>query len=198
MEQSDELLVSDRTAWRAWLEVEHARSSGVWLVLAKKRAAAPTLLHYDDALEEALCFGWIDGRVQRRSETSFRRRFTPRRVRSGWSRRNVEIAERLASGGTMHPAGLRQVESARADGRWEAAYAGPATIEVPADLAAALRASPDAQATFELLNSQNRYSILYRLETARRAETRARRLEQFVAMLARRETLYPQRLDADS
>jgi uncharacterized protein YdeI (YjbR/CyaY-like superfamily) len=98
----------------------------------------------------------------------------------------------------MHPAGLRQIELARADGRWEAAYAGAATIEVPADLAAALRARPAARATFELLNSQNRYSILYRLGTARRAETRARRLEQFVAMLERRETLYPQRLDAEA
>jgi len=198
VEQSDELLVGDRAAWRTWLEVEHERSSGVWLVLAKKGAAAPNQLHHDEALEEALCFGWIDARLQRRSETSFRQRFTPRRARSGWSRRNVEIAERLVAEGSMHPAGLRQIELARADGRWEAAYAGAATIEVPADLAAALRARPAARATFELLNSQNRYSILYRLGTARRAETRARRLEQFVAMLERRETLYPQRLDAEA
>jgi len=161
-------------------------------VLAKKGTTEPTSLTYDQALEHALCYGWIDGTIGRRDESTYRQRFTPRRARSRWSRRNVENIERLLSEGKMHEAGLREVERARADGRWEAAYAGSATIEVPDDLAAAIAAVPEAQAAFERLSKQNRYAILYRLQDARREETRRRRIEQFVTMLARGETHHRQ------
>jgi uncharacterized protein YdeI (YjbR/CyaY-like superfamily) len=189
-----ELLLLDAEAWRAWLGAHHADAvDGVWLVLAKKGTVEPTRLTYDDALEEALCHGWIDGQVHRRDEATYRQRFTPRRARSSWSKRNVAHAERLVKEGRMHPAGAAEMERAKADGRWEAAYAGPASIEVPDDLAAALAAEPKAQAMFEKLTSQNRYAVLYRVTTAKRADTRARRIEQFVAMLARGETPYPQK-----
>lgn len=188
----DELLVADAAAWREWLDREHGARSGAWLVLARKGTTEPTGLAYGDALVEALCFGWIDGQVRRRDAGTYRQRFTPRRPRSTWSKRNVELAERLVAEGRMRPAGLAAIERARRDGSWEAAYPGPAGIEVPADLAEALAAAPEAAALFERLSSQNRYAILYRLATARRSETRARRIEQFVAMLARGETIHPQ------
>lgn len=187
-----ELIVADAAAWRAWLERHHASSSGVWLVLARKGAAAPTDLGRDDALDEALCFGWIDGQARSRDETSYLQRFTPRRPRSRWSRRNVEIISRLERQGRMHPAGIAEVAAAKADGRWEAAYAGPATAEVPADLTAALAASPRAAAMFAILTSRNRYAILHRLGAIKRPETRARRIAGFVEMLERGETVYPQ------
>jgi uncharacterized protein YdeI (YjbR/CyaY-like superfamily) len=187
-----ELVVKDAAAWRAWLSEHHGDPDGVWLVLAKKGTEKPTSLTYDQALEEALCHGWIDGQARRRDETTYRQRFTPRRRRSSWSKRNTGHAERLLAEGRMHPAGLAEVERAKADGRWDAAYAGPAAIEVPPDLSKALAAEPKAQAMFERLNSQNRYAILYRITTARRADTRARRIHQFVAMLARGETIHPQ------
>ena len=163
------------------------------LVLAKKGTTEPTSLTYDQALEEALCFGWIDGQARRRDESTYQQRFTHRRPRSSWSKRNVGIAERLLAEGRMHPAGVAEVERAKADGRWAAAYAGSADIEVPPELAAALAAEPRAQAMFEILTSQNRYAVLYRIATAKGADTRARRIDQFVAMLARGETLYPQK-----
>jgi uncharacterized protein YdeI (YjbR/CyaY-like superfamily) len=188
-----ELTVADAPAWREWLSDNHSEAAGVWLVLAKKGTTEPTSLSYDEALEEALCHGWIDGLVRRRDERTFRQRFTPRRARSVWSKRNVAIAQRLAAAGRMHAAGVAEVERARADGRWEAAYAGQASIEMPADLARALDAEPAASAMFATLTSQNRYAILYRIETAKRADTRARRIEQYVAMLTRGETLHPQR-----
>ena len=188
-----ELVVSDAHAWRDWLGQHHGESPGVWLVLAKKGTSQPTSLTYDQALEEALCHGWIDGQVGRRDEATYRQRFTPRRRRSAWSKRNVTIVERLHAEGRMHPAGIEEVERAKADGRWEAAYAGSASIEVPPDLRKALAAEPKAEAMFERLNRQNRYAILYRITTAKRPETRARRIEQFVAMLIRGETIYPQR-----
>jgi len=188
-----ELVVRDAAAWRRWLGEHHAQPHGVWLVLAKKGTTKPTSLTYDQALEEALCYGWIDGQAGRRDEATYRQRFTPRRQRSLWSKRNTERAERLLAEGRMHPAGIAEVERAKADGRWAAAYPGSQEIEVPPELAAALTASPAALATFEALGSQNRYAILYRLRTAKRADTRARLLEGFVAMLARGETIYPQR-----
>jgi uncharacterized protein YdeI (YjbR/CyaY-like superfamily) len=188
-----ELLVADASAWRAWLAEHYGADAGVWLVLAKKGAREPTSLSYDEALEHALCHGWIDGQVKRRDEDTFRQRFTPRRARSAWSKRNVGIVERLTAEGRMHAAGLSAVESAKADGRWEAAYAGQASIAVPDDLAAALAADPRAQAMFELLTSQNRYAVLLRIDNAKRSDTRARRIEQFVAMLARGETVHPQK-----
>ena len=188
-----ELIVRDAAAWREWLANHHANPTGVWLVLAKKGTEKPTSLTYDQALEEALCHGWIDGQAGRRDEATYRQRFTPRRRRSAWSKRNTGIAERLIAEDRMHPAGHAEVERAKADGRWEAAYAGPASMEVPPDLAEALAAEPKAQAMFEALNSQNRYAILYRIATAKRAETRARKIEQFVAMLSRGETVHPQK-----
>lgn len=188
-----ELVVRDAATWRAWLQAHVADSAGVWLVLAKKGTIEPTSLTYDEALEEALCHGWIDGQVRRRDAATYVQRFTPRRARSPWSKRNVEIATRLLSDGRMHERGRAEMERAKADGRWEAAYAGPATIEVPDDLAAALAASPAAQEMFTRLTSQNRYAVLYRITTAKRADTRARRIEQYVGMLARGETPYPQR-----
>lgn len=188
-----ELVVVDAAAWHTWLEEHHESLRGVWLVLARKGTTTPTTLSYDAALEEAVCFGWIDGQLRRRDGSTYCQRFTPRQARSGWSQRNVALAERLMAEGRMRPAGRAQVERARADGRLAAAYAGPATIEVPEDLAAALRSEPDALAMFEALDGANRYAILHRLEVARRPETRARRLTQFVAMLARGETVHPQR-----
>jgi uncharacterized protein YdeI (YjbR/CyaY-like superfamily) len=188
-----ELIVLDPLAWRAWLREHHDDSAGVWLLLAKKGTVQPTSLTYDQALEEALCHGWIDGQVGRRDEATYRQRFTPRRPRSTWSKRNTGIAERLLADGRMHPAGVAELERAKADGRWDAAYAGPAGIEVPPDLAAALDAEPKAQAMFEALTRQNRYAVLYRIATAKRADTRARRIEQFVAMLARGESVHPQK-----
>jgi uncharacterized protein YdeI (YjbR/CyaY-like superfamily) len=188
-----ELTVADVQAWRAWLADHVDDQHGVWLVLAKKGTTDPTSLTYAQALEEALCQGWIDGQVRGRDAATFRQRFTPRRTRSLWSRRNVGLVEQLTKQGRMRPAGLAEVARAQADGRWQAAYAGSATIEIPADLAAALVAQPAAQALFEVLTSQNRYAILHRVTTAVRPETRARRIEQYVGMLARGETIYPQK-----
>ncbi len=188
-----ELVVTDTAAWQAWLADHHGDESGVWLVLAKKGTTEPTSLTYDQALDDALGHGWIDGQVRRRDPSTYSQRFTPRRATSAWSKRNVAIVERLLAEDRMHAAGLAEVQRARSDGRWEAAYTGPATIEVPADLTAALVRAPSAQAMFETLTSQNRYAILYRLHTAKRADTRARRLEQYVAMLARGDTIHPQR-----
>ncbi len=191
MPEPDELIVADAAGWRAYLEATDA--DGVWLVLAKKGTTEPTRLSYFEALEEALCFGWIDGQVRRRDEHSYRQRFTPRRARSVWSQRNVAHAERLLAAGRMAPGGLVAIERAKADGRWAAAYAGQATIEVPAELADALASHPKAAATFETLSSQNRYAILHRIALAKRPETRTRRIGQFVAMLARGETIHPQK-----
>lgn len=162
------------------------------LVLAKKGTTSPTSLTYDEALDEAICFGWIDGQVRRRDERTYLQRFTPRRARSRWSKRNTTLAERLTGDGRMHPSGLAEVERAKADGRWEAAYAGPATARVPDDLAAALAAEPMAKAMFGQLTAQNRYAILHRIEAVKRPETRARKIAEFVAMLKRGETVHPQ------
>jgi uncharacterized protein YdeI (YjbR/CyaY-like superfamily) len=164
----------------------------VWLVLAKKGTTHPTTLSYDEALEEAICFGWIDGQLGRRDAATFRRRFTPRKARSSWSQRNVAIVEKLTAAGRMQPPGGDEVRKAKGDARWEAAYAGQAVIEIPEDLANALNDNPQARAVFEQLTSSNRYSVLYRIASARRADTRARRIEQFVAMLSRGETTHPQ------
>lgn len=192
MSDTPELLVADDGAWRAWLDASHATSSGVRLVLAKKGITEPTRLTYDDALPVALCYGWIDGHLTRRDDATYRVRFTPRRARSTWSRRNVETAERLIADGLMQPPGLAEVERARADGRWDRAYDGSASIDVPDDLRDALAASPAAQAMWDVLTRTNRYSVLYRVHQAKRAETRARRITQYVEMLARGETPYPQ------
>lgn len=187
------LLVADAASWRAWLNDNHRTPAGVWLVLAKQGATDPTSLNHAQALDEALCHGWIDGQVKRRDDATFVQRFTPRRDRSIWSQRNIGHIERLEHEGRMHPSGLAEVERAKVDGRWEAAYAGPASIEIPPDVADALAAAPGARAMFDVLTSQNRYAILFRLTGIKRPEARARRIAQYVAMLERGETIYPQR-----
>lgn len=189
----EELVFANVQKWRAWLEKHHSGSTGIWLVLAKKGTLKPTSLTYTEALEEALCFGWIDGQARSRDAATFTQGFTPRRKRSPWSKRNTGTAERLVLEGRMHDSGAAEMDRAKADGRWEAAYAGPATIEVPPELASALAASRKAKAMFAALNSQNRYAILYRIATAKRAETRSKRIAQFVEMLERGETIYPQK-----
>jgi uncharacterized protein YdeI (YjbR/CyaY-like superfamily) len=187
-----ELLVADAAEWRTWLSSNQSKSQGVWLVLARKGTTQPTTLSYDEALDEAICFGWIDGQLGRRDSATFRRRFTPRNARSPWSQRNVAISERLAASGRMHRSGEDEVRRAKAEGRWSTAYAGQAGAEVPEDLAHALAANPRAGAMFLKLTSANRYSILYRIGSAKKIETRARRIEKFVDMLARGETIHPQ------
>lgn len=186
-----ELLVKDAAEWRAWLEQHHAESPGVWLVLHKKGGSV-TELDYEAALQEALCFGWIDGQGRRRdAETSFQR-MTRRGPKSVWSARNVERVGRLEAAGRMAPAGRAAVDSAKADGRWEAAYAGQAAAEVPEDLAAAIAADPRAQAMFAVLTSVNRFALIYRTNSVKQAATRERKIAGFVDMLARFETPYPQ------
>jgi uncharacterized protein YdeI (YjbR/CyaY-like superfamily) len=176
-------------AWARWL-AQHHDCDGVWVKIAKKDSGIDSV-RYPEVLEIALCFGWIDGRRQALDERHFLQRFTPRRRSSRWSRINRETAERLIAAGRMHPAGRTEVERARADGRWDAAYEGQRSITVPDDLARELDARPQAKAFFEQLSSQNRYAILYRLHDAKRAETRARRLAKFVAMLEAGETIHP-------
>jgi uncharacterized protein YdeI (YjbR/CyaY-like superfamily) len=177
-------------AWERWLAQHHGDCNGVWVKIAKKDSGVDSV-RYPEVLELALCFGWIDGRRHALDERHFLQRFTPRRRSSRWSRINRETAERLIADGRMRPAGLSEVERARGDGRWDAAYEGQRSITVPDDLAHELDARPQAKAFFEQLSSQNRYAILYRLHDAKRAETRARRLAKFVAMLEAGETIHP-------
>ena len=176
--------------WEAWLEEHHASSDGVWVKMAKKGSGIDSV-RYPEVLHSALCFGWIDGRRQALDDQWFLQRFTPRRARSRWSRINRDTAERLAAEGRMRPAGAAEVERAKGDGRWDVAYEGQRSITVPDDLQAELDARPQAQAFFDGLSGQNRYAILYRLQDAKRPETRARRLAKFVAMLEAGETLHP-------
>ncbi|OIJ25343.1 YdeI/OmpD-associated family protein [Nocardioides luteus] len=187
-----ELLLPDPPAWRGWLEEHHADTPAVWLVLTKKGGTLTTLT-WQTALDEALCFGWIDGQARRRDEQSSFQRFTPRGPKSRWSLKNVEHIDRLEAEGRMTAAGRAAVEAAKADGRWEAAYAGPATAETPPDLLAAIAAVPEAQAMYDVLTSQNRYALYHRLTALKTEAARARRIEEYVAMLARHETLHPQK-----
>jgi uncharacterized protein YdeI (YjbR/CyaY-like superfamily) len=189
----DALILTFSTAadWEAWLEEHHAVSDGLWLQIAKKNSGIASV-RYPEVLDVALSFGWIDGQRLALDEDHFLQRFTPRRARSRWSRINRDKAERLIAEGRMRPAGLREVERAKADGRWDAAYAGQRESEVPEDLKRELDARPNAAAAFSALNSQNRYAILYRLEDAKKPETRARRLAKFVAMLEAGEAVSPQ------
>ncbi len=177
-------------AWESWLQAEHASSPGAWLKIAKKGAGAPTV-SYADALDIALCFGWIDGQKGRLDDDYWLQRFTPRKPGSRWSRVNTEKAARLIEEGRMRPAGLAEVEKAKADGRWAAAYEPQSAITVPDDLAAELNRNEPAKAFFETLTGVNRYAILYRITSARRPETRARRIAQYVAMLAEHKTIHP-------
>jgi len=175
--------------WEAWLEDNHARSEGVWIKMGKKTAGVESV-RYPEVLDSALCFGWIDGRREALDDSYFLQRFTPRRPRSRWSRINREKVERLTADGRMRRAGLAQVERAKADGRWDAAYEGQKRITVPKDLQRELDARPAAAAFFAELSSQNRYAILYRLQNAKKPETRARNLAKFVAMLEAGETVH--------
>lgn len=181
---------ASQAEWAAWLAAEHASARAVWIRFAKKATGIPTV-RYDEALEEALRFGWIDGQARRIDDTWYRQRWTPRSARSRWSKRNRDKATELIAAGRMEPAGRREVERAQADGRWAAAYDGPRTATVPDDLAAAFDREPAAREFFETLDGQNRYAVLHRIQEAKRPETRARRIEKFVAMLAAGEKLHP-------
>lgn len=173
----------------AWLEREHAASDGIWIKFAKKGSGVASVT-YPEAVEIGLCFGWIDSLTKSLDERFYIQKFTPRRARSKWSRVNRDKVEELARQGRMRPAGLAEVERAKADGRWEAAYAPPASAEVPDDLQQALDANPKAAEFFAALNKSNRFAILYQLDDAKKPETRTRRLEKFVGMLERGEKLY--------
>jgi uncharacterized protein YdeI (YjbR/CyaY-like superfamily) len=176
--------------WEAWLEAEHATSRGLWLKLAKKGAGVDSV-SYPEAVEVALCYGWIDGQAGSVDERFWLQKFTPRGPRSKWSQINRDRVAELQRAGRMRPAGLAEVERARQDGRWDAAYEPPSRATVPDDLQRALDASPAARAAFDALDGRNRYAILYRLHDAKKPETRARRLDQFLAMLAEGRKLYP-------
>jgi uncharacterized protein YdeI (YjbR/CyaY-like superfamily) len=176
--------------WEAWLEEHHANSAGLWLRLAKKGSGIQSL-SYAEALEVALCYGWIDGQKKSYDESSWLQKFTPRGPKSIWSKINREKAQQLIESGKMRPAGLKAIESAKGDGRWDAAYDSQRSAEVPTDFQAALDSNPEAQAFFATLNRVNRYAILFRIQTAKKPETRAKRIEQFIGMLERHEKLYP-------
>lgn len=184
------LLFAHRDDWTRWLAANQALSTGVWLQLAKK-AASITSLSYAEALDAALCYGWIDGQKQRYDAASWLQKFTPRGAKSIWSKVNCEKVQVLIDGGRMQPAGLAAVERAKHDGRWDAAYDSQSRATVPADLQAALDANTEAQAFFATLTSGNRYAILFRIQTAKQAETRARRIGEFIRMLEQHETLHP-------
>jgi uncharacterized protein YdeI (YjbR/CyaY-like superfamily) len=187
-----ELLVPDAEGLRAWLEDNHATCDGVRLVLTRK-GGTDTTLTWAQAVEELLCYGWIDGQGGKRDEGSYTIRITPRRPRSMWSQRNVELVDQLERQRRMRAPGRAAADAAKADGRWAAAYAGPATAETPEDLLAAIAAEPEAQRMFDVLTKANRFALYHRLNAVKRAETRERKIREFVAMLARHEAPYPQR-----
>ncbi|MGI8407930.1 MAG: YdeI/OmpD-associated family protein [Actinomycetota bacterium] len=172
--------------WAKWLAREHSSSDGVWVKIAKKASGIPSVT-YAEAVEIALCYGWIDGQVKRLDDDYFVQKFTPRRARSKWSKINVAKVTDLIADGKMQPAGLAEVDRAKADGRWEAAYDSPSTATVPPDLEVALEKSPAAKRFLGTLTSSQRYSILYSIQDAKRPETRARRIAKFVEMLQRGE-----------
>lgn len=185
------LEVASAAAFERWLEKHHADTDeGVWLVLVKKKAATAKSLTYVQAVETALCFGWIDGQGKGRDDVSSLQRFTPRRKRSVWSKINVERAERLIAEGRMRPAGLAEIERAKADGRWASAYDPPSTAEVPEDFLAELEKHPKAKAFFATLNKRNTFPVVHRLQTAAKPETRAKRLAAMIEMFERGERFY--------
>lgn len=181
---------ADPGAWEAWLAEYHASSKGLWLKIAKKNSGISTVSH-DSALEVALCYGWIDGQANPFDDDYWLQRFTPRTRRSRWSKINREKAAELIKRGKMKPAGLDEVKRAKADGRWEAAYEGQRVATVPPDLQRELNKGARARKFFESLNSQNRYAILYRIQDAKKPETRKQRIEKFVAMLKEERKIYP-------
>lgn len=190
MTQDEPLFFASAAKWEAWLEAHHAESAGVTVAIAKKGGRKPGPSRAE-ALDVALCFGWIDGQARSLDDDIYLQRFTPRRPRSMWSQVNRAKVEALIAAGRMRPAGLAEIERAKADGRWAAAYAPSSRAEVPEDLQAALDANPTAAANFAKLDRQNRYALIFRTTTAKRSETRARRIARFVEMLAKGETIYP-------
>ena len=187
--QPDPHCFPTQEAFEAWLRTNHASSEGAWLLIAKAGAGKPGL-SYAQAVEVALCYGWIDGQKKALDAQHWLQRFTPRRARSLWSRTNRAKAELLMQSGRMQPGGLAQIEQARADGRWHNAYDGAKTAVVPPDLAAAFDRQPEARAFFARLDGANRYAVLWRVQTAKTPETRSRRIETLVAMLARGEKIH--------
>lgn len=183
------LFFESESAWEQWLEANHAASQGVWLKIAKKDSGHASVT-YAEALNVALCFGWIDGQKNKFDERFWLQKFTPRRARSPWSRINREKAADLIAQGRMREAGLREIERAKDDGRWDAAYESQSRITVPEDFQALLAANPAAQAFFDQLDSANRFAILYRIASAKKEETRQKRMEQFLAMLLAGEKIH--------
>jgi uncharacterized protein YdeI (YjbR/CyaY-like superfamily) len=177
------------TAFRKWLAANHGRTEGIWLRIFKKASGRPSIT-YAEALDEALCFGWIDGLKHSHDELSWLQKFTPRRPRSGWSKINTQHAERLIRAGQMQPPGRAQVEAAKNDGRWTAAYHSSMHATFPDDFLTALGKNKSAKAFFDSLNQANRYAIAYRLQTAKRPETRQRRMETILGMLRRGESFH--------
>ncbi len=184
------LTFSSQAEWEHWIAQNGGTSTEAWLRLSKKGAEQPTLT-YEQAIESALCYGWIDGQKQAESEKYWLQRFTPRSPKGIWSKLNKNRAEALIAAGRMRQPGLREIERAKKNGRWDAAYTSASTSTVPDDLQAALDANPEAKTFFAALNSRNRYAILFRVQNARKPETRARKIEEFVSMLNRGESFYP-------
>src|SRR5688500_9909027 len=182
MEAVDTKAFATKAGWQAWLDGNHAKAPGLWLKFAKKASGIPSV-NYAEAVEVALCYGWIDGLVRTLDDDYYIQRFTPRRTKSKWSKINRGKAEELIAAGKMKPAGLAEIDRAKADGRWDAAYDSPTTMEVPADLKRELRKNPVARRFFETLSKSNRYTILYQIAEAKKPETRARRIAKFVEML---------------
>jgi uncharacterized protein YdeI (YjbR/CyaY-like superfamily) len=175
--------------WAAWLAKNCGKSAGVWLRIAKKDSGIASVT-YPEAVEVALCYGWIDGQGKGESDTAYLQKFTPRSKKSIWSKINRERALALIERGKMKPPGLAEIERAKADGRWEAAYDSPRTATVPEDFQAALDGNPRAKAFFATLKGSNRYAVLFRIQTAKKPETRARRIQQFIQMLEKHETVH--------
>lgn len=184
------VMFAGQQEWATWLDANHTTSPGVWLRIAKKAAGIESV-SYAEALETALCYGWIDGQKKTYDQSSWLQKFTPRGAKSIWSKVNREKAQQLIERGQMKPAGLAAVERAKQDGRWDAAYDSSSSASVPADFQAALDQHPKAKAFFATLNSANRYAILFRIQTAKKAETRTKRIEQFIGMLENQEMLHP-------
>jgi uncharacterized protein YdeI (YjbR/CyaY-like superfamily) len=184
------LLFKDAAAWEAWLAKQHAKSAGLWLRIAKAASNVKSV-SYVEALDVALCYGWIDGQKKTYDDATWLQKFTPRGKRSSWSKINREKVQRLVENGRMQPPGFEAVDRAKANGQWDSAYDSHRTAVVPDDLQRALDANPKAKSFFATLNSANRYAILYRIQAVKGAETRAKKIEQFVGMLERHEVIHP-------
>jgi len=184
------LLFESASDWEAWLKENHENSAGVQLQIGKKGSGC-TSVSYAEALDVALCYGWIDGQKLPMDDKFFIQKFTPRRAKSVWSKVNTEKVEHLIKQGRMQPAGMKQIEAAKADGRWDAAYASQKNMEIPEDFQTELDKNPEAKAFFDTLNKTNRFAIYFRITTAKKPETRRARIEKFIEMLTKHEKLYP-------